>query len=87
MESCEEEIGRVDHFYSHAHIAGIWLRSGKLRLGDLVHIKGHTTDFEETVQSLQIEHHDVREADRGAHVGIPVHEKVRAHDRVFIVHQ
>ncbi len=87
MESWEEEIGQVDHYYSHAHIAGIWLKNGKLHLGDRIHIKGHTTDFEETVQSMQVEHVDVREADRGAHVGIPVHDKVREHDRVFIIHQ
>ena len=87
MESWEEEIGQVDHYYSHAHIAGIALKHGKLRLGDRLHIKGHTTDFEETVASMQVEHLDVREAQSGMQVGIPVHEKVREHDRVFIIHQ
>jgi len=87
MENWEEEIGMVDHYYGHAHVAGVWLKNGKLKIGDRLHFKGHTTDFMETVSSLQIEHMDVREADRGAHVGIPVHEKTREHDRVFIIHQ
>lgn len=87
MESWEEEIGRIDHYYGHAHIAGIHLMKGPLKMGDRLHIKGHTTDFEETVTSMQIDHMDVRQADPGAHVGIPVHDKVREHDRVFIIHQ
>ncbi|HCU23669.1 MAG TPA: translation elongation factor-like protein [Deltaproteobacteria bacterium] len=61
------------------------MQKGKLKVGDRVHIKGHTTDFEETVTSMQVEHLDVREAAGGAHVGIPVHEKVREHDRVYII--
>ena len=87
MESWEEEIGQIDHYYGHAHIAGIHLMKGKLKMGDRLHIKGHTTDFEETVTSMQIDHMEVREATPGAHVGIPVHDKVREHDRVFIIHQ
>ena len=86
MERKEEEIGLIDHYYSHANIAGIWVKNGKLKIGDRVHIKGHTTDFEETVTSMQVEHMDVREAGIGSHVGIPVHEKVREHDRVYIIH-
>lgn len=87
MDRWEEEIGQIDHYYGHAHIAGIWLKNGKLKLGDRLHIKGHTTDMEATVTSMQIEHQDVREAMPGAHVGIPVGDKVRQHDRVFIIHQ
>ncbi len=87
MERWEEEIGMVDHYYNHAHIAGIYVKNGKLKLGDHIHIRGHTTDLEETIGSMQIEHADVREAARGAHVGVPVHEKVRLHDRVYIIHQ
>jgi translation initiation factor IF-2 len=87
MDRMEEEIGQVDHYYGHAHIAGIWLKKGKLKLGDRIHILGHTTDLETTVSSMQIEHQDVREALPGAHVGIPVTDKVREHDRVFIIQQ
>ncbi len=87
MDRNEEEIGQVDHFYSHANIAGIWVKNGKLKLGDRLHFKGHTTDFEETISSMQVEHTDVREVGRNAHVGVPVHDKVRIHDKVFIIHQ
>jgi putative protease len=86
-EIYEEEIGVIDHYYNHAHIAGLWIKSGHLRLGDRLHFKGHTTDFEETVSSMQVNHHDVKEVGVGAHVGIPVHDKVREHDRVYIIHQ
>ena len=87
MESWEEEIGQIDHYYSHAHVAGIYVMSGKLKLGDRIHIRGHTTDMEEMVISMQIDHHDVNQAARGEHVGVPVHGKVRNHDRVYIIHQ
>jgi putative protease len=87
MERWEEEIGEIDHYYNHAHVAGIYVKSGKLKLGDQIHVRGHTTDFEETVGSMQINHQGVHEAARGDHVGVPVHEKVRNHDRVYIIHQ
>lgn len=87
MERWEEEIGMIDHYYNHIHIAGIHLLHGRLKIGDRVHVKGHTTDFEEAVVSMQVNHHDVREVGHGAHVGVPVHEKVRPHDRVYIIHQ
>lgn len=86
-ERWEEEIGMIDHFYNHAHIAGIHVEHGRLKIGDRIHIRGHTTDFEETIGSMQVNHVDVREVGQGAHVGIPVHDKVRIHDRVFIIHQ
>lgn len=86
MKYFEEEIGEIDHYFAQPHVAGIWIRSGKVKLGDKIHIKGHTTDFEEVVSSLQLDHQSILEAKRGNHVGIPVHEKVRPHDRVFVIH-
>jgi translation initiation factor IF-2 len=87
MERWEEEIGMIDHYYGKIHVAGIHVEHGRLKVGDLIHVKGHTSDFEEQVQSLQVNHADVREVGHGAHVGVPVHEKARIHDRVFIIHQ
>ena len=87
MERWEEEIGMIDHYYNHAHIAGIHVEHGHLKIGDRIHIRGHTTDFEEEVISMQVNHQDVREVGYGAHVGVPVHERVREHDRVYIIHQ
>lgn len=87
MERWEEEIGMIDHYYNNHHIAGIFVQNGRLKVGDRIHIKGHSTDLEETIQSMQVEHIDVREVGRGAHVGVPVHEKVRTHDHVYVIHQ
>lgn len=87
MERWEEEIGMVDHYYNKHNVAGIFVQNGRLKVGDRIHIKGHTTDTEETVQTMQVEHIDVREVGRGAHVGVPVHNKVRLHDHVYVIHQ
>jgi len=59
--------------------------SDKLKTGDKVHIKGHTTDFEQKVDSIQIERDSVKEAKKGDHIGIKVSEKVRPNDSVFLV--
>jgi len=79
-----KEIGRVSSYFSHVKVAAIQL-SGKLKIGDKVHIKGHTTDFEVSIDGIQIERKDVKEADKGDHIGIKVPEKVRPNDKVFLV--
>lgn len=80
----EKEIGRISSYFSHAEVAAIQL-SGKLKIGDKVHIKGHTTDFEVGIDSMQIDRKDVKGAKKGDHIGIKVSEKVRPNDRVFLV--
>ena len=80
----EKEIGKVSSYFSHVGVAAIKL-SGKLKVGDKVHIKGHTTDFEEDVSSIQIEKKSVKEAKKGDHIGIKVSEKVRPSDKVFLI--
>ncbi|KKK76601.1 hypothetical protein LCGC14_2861990 [marine sediment metagenome] len=79
----EKEIGRVSSYFSHVSVAAIKL-SGKLKVGDKVHVKGATTDFEVPVKSMQIERKDVKTAKKGDHIGIKVPEKVRPNDRVFL---
>lgn len=81
----EEEIGFVEHWFGHINVAGIKITNGSLKVGDKVHIKGHTTDFEEMVPSIQVDHKDVPEAKKGAEIGIKVAQKVREHDKVFKV--
>lgn len=83
-EKEEKEIGRVSSYFSNVGVAAIQL-SGKLKIGDKVHIKGHTTDFEVSVDSIQIERKDVKEAKKKDHIGIKVPEKVRPNDKVFLV--
>jgi len=80
----EKEIGRVSSYFSHVGVAAIKL-SGKLIIGDKIHVKGHTTDFTENVGSMQIENKSVKEAKKGDHIGIKVPEKVRPNDKVFLI--
>jgi len=80
----EKEIGRVSGYFSHVEVAAIKL-SGGLKVGDTVHIKGHTTDFEVKVGDIQIERASVKTAKKGDHIGIKVPDKVRPNDVVFLV--
>jgi putative protease len=80
----EKEVGRVTHYFSKIGVAAVELKD-KLKVGDTIHIKGHTTDFTQEVSSMQIEHESVSEAGAGQSVGIKVKEKVREHDIVYKV--
>ncbi|MBL7125698.1 MAG: translation elongation factor-like protein [Dehalococcoidales bacterium] len=80
----EEEVGKVSDFFAHPVVAGIDL-TGTLKVGDRVHIKGHTTDLEMTVNSMQINNVDVTEAKAGDAVGVKVTERVRHGDSVYKV--
>ena len=80
----EKGIGVVSTYFSHVGVAAIKL-SGKLAVGDTIHIAGHTTDFEQKVKSMQIENREINQAKKGDHIGIKVNEKVRPHDKVFLV--
>lgn len=80
----EEKIGIVLHYYSKAGVAAIKLDDA-LKVGDKIHIKGHTTDFDEVINSIQIEHNQVNEARKGDDIGIKVIDHVREHDTVYKV--
>jgi len=80
----EKEIGKVSGYFSHVGVAAIKL-SGKLKIGSKIHIKGSTTDFEQEVDSMQIDKKEVSGAKKGDHIGIKVSEKVRPNDKVFLV--
>jgi translation elongation factor EF-1alpha len=80
----EKEIGKVSTYFSHVGVAAIKL-SGKLKIGDKIHIAGNTTDFEQEVESMQIENKKVSQAKKGDHIGIKIEEKVRSNDKVFLV--
>ena len=78
----EELIGNVSDFFARPVVAGIEL-TGTVKLGDLIHIKGHTTDMELTVDSMQINNVDVKGAKAGDSVGLKVSERVRRGDKVY----
>ena len=80
----ETEVGKVNDFFARPVVAGIEM-SGLLKVGDKIHIKGHTTDIEMTVASMQIDNNDVAEAIKGQSVGIKVPERVRPGDTVYKV--
>ncbi len=78
----EEEIGTISDFFAHPVVAGIELKAG-LKVGDSIHISGHTTDMELTVDSMQVDNKSVQEAKSGDAVGIKVSDRVRRGDKVF----
>jgi selenocysteine-specific translation elongation factor len=80
----EELVGTVTDFFAHPVVAGIEL-TGTLKVGDKIHIKGHTSDLELMVNSMQIDRVDVSQAKAGDSVGIKVSERVRRGDSVYIV--
>ena len=77
-----EEIGEITHFFSKISVAVIEL-NGELKVGDRIKFSGATTDFEQDVVSMQIEHNNIDEASPGDSVGMKVKERVRKGDKVF----
>ena len=86
MQECgpmqEQDVGVVTHYWSDIGVAGVHL-SAPLDAGDHIHVLGHTSDFEQDVGSMEIEHHRVEHANPGFDVGIRVAEHAREHDHVF----
>jgi len=78
----EQEVGVVTHYWTSLGVAGVHL-TAPLDVGDLVHVTGHTSDFEQPVGSIEIEHHRIAHADAGADVGLRVTEHAREHDRIY----
>jgi hypothetical protein len=80
----EKRIGRVTHYFKHIGVALLDL-SGGLKVGDIVHIQGHTTDFTQPVESMEIEHQKVQSVGPGADVALRVNERVRTGDALYKV--
>ena len=76
------KIGDVSHYYSNIDVAVVELNA-KLKVGDEIRVKGATTEFTQPVESIQIEHEQVTEADAGDSIGLLVSYRVRAGDQVF----
>jgi len=84
--SSEQRIGVVTHYYSHLSVAVMQLEPGAtLRVGDVIHIWGHTTDFTQKVESLEVDHAPVAEVGSKDDFGLKVIEHAREHDVVFKV--
>lgn len=76
------EVGHVTHFFSKISVAVIEL-TATLAVGDTIIVKGPTTDFEQRVESMQIEHVNVQQAKAGQSIGLKVAERVREKDTVY----
>ena len=78
----EDIVGKVSDFFAHPVVAGVEL-TGPLKVGDTIRIKGHTTDLELVVDSMQINNVNVEQAKAGDSIGIKVTDRVRAGDSVY----
>jgi translation initiation factor IF-2 len=79
----KEKVGTVFTYFSKVGVAGVKLTDGSLSVGDTISIEGHTTNFQQKVESMQIDRVDVQEAGKGQSVGIKVKERVRPNDVVY----
>lgn len=76
------EIGRITHFFSKINVAVIELKA-PLKVGDTIVVKGPTTDFQQVVESMQIEHNNVQTGEAGQSIGLKVIQRVRETDMVY----
>ncbi len=81
----ETEVGRVTHYFSKVGVAILEITAGSLKVGDTIRIVGHTSDFTQTVDSMQIEHQSVTEGQTGQSIGVKVVNPVREHDKVYTI--
>ncbi len=80
-----EPIGEITHFFPHVKAGVIRLEKNTLSAGDTIYIKGHTTDFEQKIKSMQVNHTPIEKASKGQEVGLKVKCKVRHGDKVYKV--
>ena len=80
-----EEVGIITHFFPKVDAAVVKLTKGAISVGDTIVIKGHTSDFKEKVQSIQLDHVPIQDAEKGMEIGLKVKAKVREHDVVYKV--
>lgn len=83
-EGEQELIGEVTHYFGGIDVAIVKFNR-TVKVGEKVHFKGATTDFEEAIASMQYNHQDIPEAKKGQEVGIKVEGKTREGDKVYRV--
>jgi putative protease len=81
----EKKIGHVFRFFAKPSVAAIELTDGDLSIGETIRIRGHTTDLEQVVDSMQIDLKDIEKAEKGQAIGIKVLDRVRPNDVVYKV--
>lgn len=81
----EVEVGKVTIFFAKPSVVAIDIVSGSLSVGDTIRVKGATTNFEQKIESMEIDRKPVPNASAGQSVGIKVKERARPHDKVYKV--
>jgi translation elongation factor EF-Tu-like GTPase len=77
-----QALGTVTHYYGHLSVAAVTL-TDVLRVGDRIHIVGHTTNLEQPVESMEVDHQKVESAGAGDDVALEVRDHVREHDHIY----
>ena len=78
-----EEVGEITHYFPKVTAAVVKLTKGSLSVGDTIIVKGHTTEFKEKVNSIQLDHVVIATASKGQEIGLRVKAKVRDRDVVY----
>jgi len=78
-----EKIGEITHYFPHVKAAAIMLLKDGMKVGDKIYIKGHTTDFKETVKSIQLDRVSIPQGKKGQEIGLLVKSRVRQGDSVY----
>ena len=81
----EKLIGKITHYFGKIGVAVLEMIDDELKIGDTIHIKGKTADFNQTVSSMQVDRKPVEQAKKGDSVGLKVDQLVHEHDEVFKV--
>ena len=81
----EQLIGIVSNYFSNISVVAFEITNGKLKIGDYIHLKGHTTDFSVKVESIQTENNAIDLAQKGDDIGIKVDQKARSGDEVYLI--
>jgi putative protease len=81
----EVEVGKVTIFFAKPSVVAVEITSGTLSVGDTIKVKGATTDFEQKLESMEIDRKPIQSATAGQSVGIKVKERARPHDKVYKV--
>ena len=82
-EASMEKIGEVTHYFQHVNAAAVKMLKTGLKVGDKIYIKGHTSDFKEVVESMQLDHVPITEGKKGDEIGLLVKSRVRIGDGVY----
>jgi hypothetical protein len=76
------QIGQITHFFSKISVAVVEL-TAPLAVGERILVKGPSTDFEQVVESMQIEHQNIPKAEAGQSIGLKMSEHARERDAVY----